>query len=157
MRHARLPTLRANTSKGNRLERLTFAADTLLPVANWRARDRPRAIPDRSPCSRAMLDVTGLIKAFDVSSGVENLRIALSDRPMPLYKLRLEVTLGSGLMREIAEGIDAAYESSAVLTGQLSHVGRNIADRKADPSLCGRIGRRPMNDPHMMQRHLPRL
>lgn len=58
----------------------------------------------------------GLIEAFDVSSGVENLRIALCNRSMLLHKLRLEVTRGSGLMLKSAEGIDAAYESRAVLT-----------------------------------------
>ena len=55
-------------------------------------------------------------------------------------------------------GIDAAHEGGAVRrTDRLSHVGRNVADRKADAAILRPVGRRAMRQQDVMQGRLARL
>ena len=47
-----------------------------------------------------------------------------------------------------------AHKGGTILVGELRHVGRDIADGKADPPVVRRVGRRAVNEAHVVQRHL---
>ena len=51
----------------------------------------------------------------------------------------------------MAMAILAAREGGAVLAGELRHIGRRIADGKADAPVSGRVWPRAVNETHVAQ------
>ena len=70
---------------------------------------------------------------------------------MKRHEFRVEVAARLRFRRELVMAILAAHEAGTILAGELGHVSREIADGKADPPVVRRVGRRAVNEAHVVQ------
>src|ERR1700681_3327838 len=98
-----------------------------------------------------------VVVALDRGAPVEDLRVALGDAFMQGHERGFHVERWPRLQLEMVIGVAATDQRCAVFTGNLPHVGRDVADRETDATVIGGIGRRPVYQPNVMQRHLTRL
>ena len=95
-----------------------------------------------------------LVVTLYTRSFVENVRIAGCDFFMQRDKFWVEVARRPGLVRKGTEVVHSSHQGSAIVSFQLPHIGRDIADGEADSSLRRSIRRGSMNNAHVVQGHL---
>jgi hypothetical protein len=95
-----------------------------------------------------------LVVTLYTRSFVENVRIAGCDFFMQRDKFWVEVARRPRLVRKGTEVVHSSHQGSAIVSFQLPHIGRDIADGEADSSLLRRIRLGSMNNAHVVQGHL---
>ena len=67
----------------------------------------------------------------------------------------MHVGLRWQLQVEVVVPVDPTHQHGAFPRRvELPHVGRDVADGETHPAVVGRVGLRPVEDQHMVQRHL---
>ena len=110
-------------------------------------------LPDGDNDWKAGLASCRRLRALEQNSHAPFLDCSLKD------KLRgLEVGPGAGFGIKVSVAVDAAHKHGAVaLACHRPHIGRNIADRKADTSFAGPVGAGGVDQSAIVERNLPGL
>src|ERR1041385_1198327 len=123
-----------------------LSARSIASRLSFRASARLRSAAERG----------GVVEARDAGAAVEDLRVARGDLPVQFQERRIHVDARAGLVLEMMKAVFAAHQGRAVLAFELLDRGRDIADRKTDAAIEGRVWRRAVHEPHMVQRHFAR-
>jgi hypothetical protein len=92
-----------------------------------------------------------LVVAGDFGAAIEDPGAALGDGAVQRHEFRLEVAARLRFRHELVMAILAAHEGGTILAGELGHVSRDLADGKADAPVVRRVGRRAVNEGHVVQ------
>jgi hypothetical protein len=103
------------------------------------------------PGSAALRRRLRFVVAGDFAAAIEDPGAALGDGAVQRHEFRVEIAARLRFRHEMVMAILAAHEAGTILAGELRHARRDLADGKADAPVVQRVGRRAVNEPHVVQ------